>query len=998
MNHSLKFPDCLHIAGTRRLRLKFTGFIRCLALLLPLLLAACDDDDNPVPLPGEGENDEFLGEARSFVLGPETSGLTSSDVTLKILAPDGNIISRKCAHHRDGATSEFTLGSGLKDGTYRLLYVEYPIGDNPDLAHLADKYDTAQYGLGCRISVNGREIMVCDGFDDGIGLSGSGTKDDPYIISSYSHLIKLLKYVNNYETNRNITTETYFKQTNPIDMEQASFECDMRYGWLPIGADTNTPFRGVYIGDELSWLWIDRPTSAGVGLFGFVYNATIDGVNLSHADITGNYAVGALAGAVISAGNEHGKAGFTNCSVSQSKISGSDQSWGVGGLIGAVDMYAGALVQKSRSDESEVSGSYNVGGIIGGCGRFSSLTVGDCENSSTVTGNYSGTGGMVGVADTLNLVGCKNSGKIVGSVAFSSNDKNNSFIGTGGICGGSGISWLSACTNTGEIRGAYGVGGIIGSTRIKGGDGDAYMFNNTMLRWCSNSGNVTGQTCVGGMCGEAQFGGYGVVNSGSVTGGDYTAGIVGNTSIVVVHNAVNSGDISGGSYSSGIVGKTTWGSVALDHNYGKVTGGGSHTAGVIGLAGNNTIVNFCGNFGEVTGSGLAGGIVAEIGDPREWSAMDITECVVGSLEIVMAFAGPTIAIAEHAIEASAKGVAITLKLSEVVADAVLNIFDASIAAYDLIEILNPEKEEALKSSLHDVTINISDEIKSKISEVRTGFTNYDVGIFSSSPFTVGYNGSVDSNLAYYEMDWVGFNEKINRRREERMEELEKAHHSSEILHEAIAGVAIAASTAAMVAGFVVSGGAAAVVVIGGSAAAMVGGLNAISKGVMDFEENVVVISQCVNAGRVSSNGKAGGLVGVLQDNSLLCDCMNTADVEASFVYELKKNVRIERCLALDEGEFCKKGYAVGGENVYYDPSVTSFDSSIAWYNASEEYAMPMSAADIGVAEHYNCSGTYQKSHWSIDWIIGDYYGSLWKMGKGDGYLFPVPAYSEMKKY
>lgn len=1002
MNHSLKFLNDLHVAGVCRLRRKFAGFIRCVALLLPLLLLAACDDDNPVPAPGDGENDEFIGEARSFVLGPETSGLTSIDVTLKILAPDGNIISRKCTHHRNGTTSEFTLGSGLKDGTYRLLYVEYPIGDNPDLAHLADKYDTAQYGLGCRISVKDREIMVCDGFDDGIGLSGSGTKDDPYIISSYSHLIKLLKYVNNYETNRNITTETYFKQTNPIDMEQASFECDMRYGWLPIGADTNTPFRGVYIGDELSWLWIDRPTSAGVGLFGFVYNATIDGVNLSHADIKGNYAVGALAGAVISAGDDHGKAGFTNCSVSQSKIFGSDQSWGVGGLIGAVDMYASALVQKSRSDESEVIGSYNVGGLIGGCGRFSSLSVGDCVNSSTVTGNYSGTGGMVGVADTLNIVGCKNCGKIAGSVAFSSNDKNNSFIGTGGICGGSGISWLSACTNSGDIRGVYGVGGIIGSTRVKGGDGDAYLFNNTLLRWCGNSGSVSGQTCVGGMCGEAQFGGYGVVNSGSISGGDYTAGIVGNTSIVVVHNAVNNGDISGGSYSSGIVGKTTWGSVALDHNYGKVTGGGSHTAGIIGLAGNNTIVNFCGNFGDVigSGSGLAGGIVAEIGDPRKWTAMDITECVVGSLEIVMAFAGPTIAIAEHAIEASAKGVAITLKLSEVVADVILNVTDASIAVYDLFEIIDPEKAEALQSSLHDVTIDISDEIKSKISEVRTGFTNYDVGIFSKSPFSVDYNGSVDSNLAYYEMDWDGFNEKINRRREERMEELEKAHHSSEVLHEAIAGVAIAASTAAMVAGFVVSGGAAAVVVIGGSAAAMVGGLNAISKGVMDFEENAVVISQCVNAGKVSaSNGKAGGLAGLLQDNSLISDCMNSADIEASLVYEVKRNVVVERCLTINEGgRFIKEGYVGGGENVYYDPAATSFDYSIARYDGSGEFSMPMSAADIGVTEHYNCSGTYQKSHWSIEWSIGDYYGNLWKIGKGDGYFFPVPAYSEMKKY
>lgn len=999
----MELPNDLHVvADIRRLREKLTGLIRVLLLLPVLLLAACSDDEIPSPAPGNGENDEFIGEARTFCLGPETSGLKSRDITLKILAPDGNVISRQGLHSRVGDTSEFTLGQGLRDGTYRLLYAEYPIVDNPALTQLADKFDTAQYGLGCRISVHGGVIMVSDGFDDEIGLTGSGTKNDPYIISSYSHLIKLLKYVNSYETNKNITPETYFKQTNPIDMEQASFECDMRYGWLPIGADTNTPFRGVYQGDELSYLWIDRPNSAGVGLFGYVYQATFDGVTMSHADISGNFAVGALAGAVISAGDDHGKSSFTNCALSYSEITGSAQSWGVGGLVGAVDMYSSVLVQKSKSDDSKVSGSYNVGGLVGGCGMFSSLTVADCTNSSAITGEYAGAGGLIGVADTLNVVACRNSGKIMGATAYKSNDNGNSYIGTGGICGGSGISWLSASTNTGTVTGADGVGGIIGSTRIKGGDGEAYLYNNTLLRWCGNSGDISGVTGVGGMCGEAQFGCYGVVNSGNITGGDYTAGIVGNTSIVVAHNAVNNGNVTGGANTAGIIGKTTWGSVALDHNYGKVSGG-SHTAGIIGLAGNNTIVHYCGNFGTVAGSGLSAGLVAEIGDPRKWSAMDITECVVGSLEIVMAFAGPTIAVAEHMVEEVAKGVAVTLKVSEILFDGILVVTDTEIAVYDLFEIINPEVGEELQNSLHDVTANVSNEIKGELEAIRTGFSDYITWDFTATSLSRDYNRNVMSTLAYYETEGNDevFNENINRRREERMEELEKAHHRSEIIHEVVAGVSIAVSTVAMVGGAVASGGAAVPFMLAGSVSAIVGGVNAITKGAMDFEENVVVISQCVNGGEVSaSNGEAAGFVGVLQDNSLVTDCLNMAKIREPFVYKAKSLARVDNSMTL----YCLSSdfnTGEGRQNIwhYYGEGSTSNNYDVHLiYVASGN--LGMTTSDIGNPASYHQTGKVYRGEseviWKLDWDI-DGEKSRWRIGEGDGNVFPVPYWSEMRE-
>ena len=107
-----------------------------------------------------------------------------------------------------------------------------------------------------------------------------------------------------------------------------------------------------------------------------------------------------------------------------------------------------------------------------------------------------------------------------------------------------------------------------------------------------------------------------------------------------LHNAINTGAVEGTDYVSGIIGKTGFGSVALNHNYGNISASGSHTAGILGLGGNNTIIHYCGNFGDISNpSGkYIGGIVGEIGDPRKWTAMNIAECVVGSIEIIMSVA------------------------------------------------------------------------------------------------------------------------------------------------------------------------------------------------------------------------------------------------------------------------------------------------------------------------------------------------------------------------
>lgn len=59
---------------------------------------------------------------------------------------------------------------------------------------------------------------------------------------------------------------------------------------------------------------IKRPHTAGVGLFGFLHNAVIDGLKMEKCSVEGQFAVGTLAGAVITAGdNDRGTGTITNC-------------------------------------------------------------------------------------------------------------------------------------------------------------------------------------------------------------------------------------------------------------------------------------------------------------------------------------------------------------------------------------------------------------------------------------------------------------------------------------------------------------------------------------------------------------------------------------------------------------------------------------------------------------------------------------------------------------
>ncbi|MDE6653198.1 MAG: hypothetical protein K2K37_02270 [Muribaculaceae bacterium] len=831
------------------------------------IMTACSSDEPS----GHDPIDDFAGPYYRFILGHEAEGLQSGTMQILIQAPDGTEFQRTASHVRSGAQSDIRLSDGLKEGTYRLL-AAIP-ADNTD--------DDLEFGLGSRIEVSNEGIKVIDTYNPQLGFAGGGTQDDPYIVSSPSHLFNLMMAVNDYDSNPCITSGTYFSQVRNLDMKSVSRNCDLEYGWIPIGADANTPFRGVYLGGghSISNLMINRPASAGIGLFGYVIDTAIDGVNMKHCNVSGMYGTGTIVGVALTSGGViRGKVSLTNCSAEDCILECPATSAAVGGLIGAIDMHSMGLVSSCSVKTSTLSGGMNVGGLIGGAGLYSALTATDVECSgSTISSRYSGAGGIVGTADTLQVVTARNLSAISAAEAA---DPSMPRIGAGGIAGGSGYAWLTSCTNSASVKGYEGVGGIIGSTRVKGGDKESFVYNQAYLRHCANSGEISGTNMTGGLVGEAQAGVESAYNTGRVSANDYVGGICGNTSVGVIQNVVNSASVTANSYVGGIVGKTTWGSVANCQNTGTVSVSGSTAGGILGMGGNNTMMHYCSNFGAVSGPSHAtlGGIVGEIGDPREWTTTNIVECVVGSLEIAMGFIGPVVAYVEEAYEL-AHGVEIAIKLIEKGADLALISADYTLFGFGLPELISPEAEEALKATMESGANDIYAHIDSEISALRRSISPT-LSLFPTADFT-HYISSVEQLTAACADETVSeqFQDAINEARAERGEQLEKIARAQEIAHTVISGVAIAVSTATFIAGTVASGGAATAVLAVGTAASIVGGANALIKTCSEFENNAVVISQCVNAAPVTSDtsNTISSIAGKICDGVEVTDCLSTAD-------------------------------------------------------------------------------------------------------------------------
>jgi hypothetical protein len=220
-----------------------------------------------------------------------------------------------------------------------------------------------------------------------------------------------------------------------LDENDAGFDAE---GWNPIGRSQSigSRFEGLFNGDghKITGLWIDRPTTDYIGLFGYISGAQIRnlGVEISDRGITGNDYVGAITGIVYGA--------ITN-SYARGNVSGNSE---VGAIAGRV---SGAITNSYAAGDVNATGDY-VGGIAG-------LLYSSSITYSYAAGDVNATGSNVG-----GIAGLLYGGSITNSYARG-NVSGNSKVG--GIAGYINYgSWIVCSYATGSVSGTYNVGGIAG--------------------------------------------------------------------------------------------------------------------------------------------------------------------------------------------------------------------------------------------------------------------------------------------------------------------------------------------------------------------------------------------------------------------------------------------------------------------------------------------------------------------------------------------------------
>lgn len=114
--------------------------------------------------------------------------------------------------------------------------------------------------------------------------NGSGTEKDPYQVTTADELFEV----------RNDLSAHYL-QMNDIDLAEWIQEDNSKQGWNPIG-DASFAFTGNYNGNhkEITGLYINRPYSDYVGLFGYVSNGNIVNLLLKDSKIIGHNVVGVV--------------------------------------------------------------------------------------------------------------------------------------------------------------------------------------------------------------------------------------------------------------------------------------------------------------------------------------------------------------------------------------------------------------------------------------------------------------------------------------------------------------------------------------------------------------------------------------------------------------------------------------------------------------------------------------------------------------------------------
>jgi hypothetical protein len=329
-----------------------------------------------------------------------------------------------------------------------------------------------------------------------LALDGSGTQEDPWLIKSLEDFNDFAADPNYWagftrlETDVNLVGQTYTKAVIAPDTS-------ISYGFQ------GNKFIGFFDGNDHK-----------------ILNLTIDYGG------AGNDFLG-LFGCI----GEYGE--VKNLGLKGVSISGSSESYRVGGLVGLND----GGVSNCHSTCEVYGIGWDVGGLVGVNDDLGSIS--NCYASGSVTGQ-SYVGGLVG-SNNGDVSNCHSTGGVNGGMEV------------GGLMGFS-LGDVSICYSICDVNGVDTVGGLVG-----------WNIHGDILN-CYSTGDVNGVYTVGGL-GGCNWGGFSnCYSTGHVSGYDYVGGLVGlnngNFSICYSTSDVNGVDDVGGlvgvNYNDGSASNCFW--------------------------------------------------------------------------------------------------------------------------------------------------------------------------------------------------------------------------------------------------------------------------------------------------------------------------------------------------------------------------------------------------------------------------------------------------------
>lgn len=279
---------------------------------------------------------------------------------------------------------------------------------------------------------------------------GNGSQSKPFVLKTAAGLRYLSEHGNDSGVNH-WEGGFYFDQQVDIDMsDSVNWNVgdhdndvgtpDEAMGFIPIG-NSSERFKGEYEGNgfKISGLFINRPVTDYVGLFGDLYitdniRKEVRNVILKNCNITGKGHVGALAGRTY-------YYELKNCFVS-GEVHGNGAN--VGGLVGY--NYYQSNIRNCGSSADVTNTATGTGGLVG----YNYYYIYDSYATGSVNSSGTQTGGLVGYLTNYRIYESYASGAVIGTTYV------------GGLVGYANSGYVYDSFASGYISGSDKVGGLFG--------------------------------------------------------------------------------------------------------------------------------------------------------------------------------------------------------------------------------------------------------------------------------------------------------------------------------------------------------------------------------------------------------------------------------------------------------------------------------------------------------------------------------------------------------